>query len=320
MEGDSDKVVYVGHLPYDMTEEQIKDVFKTVGPVKQIRLVFDRQTGKSKGFAFVQYYKPESAQSAVRNLDKYKVGNMQLKVNYSSGKFFDKNQRGTKQNGEGNQQANDEGSGIVPEIVDFVSSVGIPQKQQLISELKQLISENSEGTQAALEQNPQVTYAIVQTLFELKLIDGAAAQSLIVDPFGATEKLQSPPQQPQMAQPQAPTPMLQPPPNQSRPSSPRMQSPVPNQMNAGQLGRHKRKPASRQATNTPPPPQAPLNYPPPQAPPMVPPMMPPMSEEQKHFYRQIMSLTPEQISAMPVEQQQVAIQIKSQIMAGNIVL
>lgn len=318
MEGDSDKVVYVGHLPYDMTEEQIKDVFKTVGPVKQIRLVFDRQTGKSKGFAFVQYYKPESAQSAVRNLDKYKVGNMQLKVNYSSGKFFDKNQRGTKQGTEGNQQANDEGAGIVPEIVDFVSSVGIPQKQQLIGELKQLIGENSESTQAALEQNPQVTYAIVQTLFELKLIDGAAAQSLIVDPFGSSEKPQSP--QPQLAQPQAPAPMLQPPPPQSRPGSPKMQSPTP--INSGQMGRHKRKPVSRQTTNTPPPPPPPpvSAQPPPQAPPMVPPMMPPMSEEQKHFYRQILSLTPEQLSAMPMEQQQVAIQIKSQIMAGNIVL
>lgn len=307
-EDDSSKVVYVGHLPYDMTEEQIKDVFKTAGPVKQIRLVFDRLTGKSKGFAFVQYYKPESAQSAVRNLDKYKVGNMQLKVNYSSGKFFDKKPQGGKANGDGSQGSNDEISGIVPEIVDFVSTVPPQQKQQILSELKQFIVEKPDVAKLVLEQNPQVTYAIVQTMFELGLIDGAVAQSLIVDQPATPQ-----PDEQQFAQ----APQLEPPPQlQQPPPSPRMRSPTPQSSNGPSQvqGRLKRgRPANA-------PPQAALQTTP-QAPPQAPQApQTQMSEEQKNIYRQIMSLTPEQLGAMPVEQQQAAMHIRAQITSGIITL
>lgn len=77
------RVIYVGSIPYDQTEEQILDIFKTVGPVANIRLVFDKESGKSKGFAFVEYVDPGSAASAVRNLNNYQIGSRNLKVDFS---------------------------------------------------------------------------------------------------------------------------------------------------------------------------------------------------------------------------------------------
>lgn len=61
------KVVFVGNIPFDMTEEQIIDILKEVGPVVSFRLMFDRETGKPRGFGFCQYTDAETAASAIRN-------------------------------------------------------------------------------------------------------------------------------------------------------------------------------------------------------------------------------------------------------------
>lgn len=45
----------VGNIPYDATEEQLKEVFSAVGEIVSFRLVFDRDTGKPKGFGFCEY-------------------------------------------------------------------------------------------------------------------------------------------------------------------------------------------------------------------------------------------------------------------------
>lgn len=60
-------VVFVGNIPYDVTEEQIVDIMKGVGPVVSFRLMFDRETGRSKGFGFCEYTDVETASSALRN-------------------------------------------------------------------------------------------------------------------------------------------------------------------------------------------------------------------------------------------------------------
>ncbi|ODV98305.1 hypothetical protein PACTADRAFT_48090 [Pachysolen tannophilus NRRL Y-2460] len=78
------KVIYVGSIPYDQTEEQVLEIAKSVGPVVDLKLLFDKETGKSKGYAFVEYSDLESAQSAVRNLSRYNIGNRTLKCNFSN--------------------------------------------------------------------------------------------------------------------------------------------------------------------------------------------------------------------------------------------
>ncbi|KAK0549972.1 hypothetical protein OC846_002589 [Tilletia horrida] len=76
-------VVFVGNIPYDMTEEQLTNVFREVGNVVAFRLVFDRDTGKPKGYGFCEYEDPETAKSAVRNLNDVDVGGRQLRVDFA---------------------------------------------------------------------------------------------------------------------------------------------------------------------------------------------------------------------------------------------
>lgn len=78
------RVVYLGSIPYDQTEEQILDLCSNVGPVTNLKMMFDPQTGKSKGYAFVEFRDLESSASAVRNLNGYQFGSRLLKCGYAS--------------------------------------------------------------------------------------------------------------------------------------------------------------------------------------------------------------------------------------------
>ena len=60
---------FVGNIPYEATEEQLKEVFSNVGPVMSFKLVFDRDSGKPRGYGFCEYMDPETAASAMRNLN-----------------------------------------------------------------------------------------------------------------------------------------------------------------------------------------------------------------------------------------------------------
>ena len=49
------RVVFVGNIPYGLSEEQISDIFSQAGKVLNFRLVYDRETGRPKGFGFAEY-------------------------------------------------------------------------------------------------------------------------------------------------------------------------------------------------------------------------------------------------------------------------
>ncbi|KAF9568622.1 hypothetical protein EC968_002885 [Mortierella alpina] len=77
------KVVFVGNIPYEQTEEQLIEIFSEVGPVVSFRLVFERETGKPRGYGFCEFQDERTAASAVRNLNGRDIGNRSLKVDFA---------------------------------------------------------------------------------------------------------------------------------------------------------------------------------------------------------------------------------------------
>lgn len=65
---------FVGNLPFTATEEQLVEIFSLVGPIKKIRMLNDKDTGRPKGFAFVEYYDPMVALAAIRHLNNTELG------------------------------------------------------------------------------------------------------------------------------------------------------------------------------------------------------------------------------------------------------
>ncbi|WAR08082.1 CSTF2-like protein [Mya arenaria] len=77
--------VFVGNIPYEATEEALKEIFVQAGPVVSFRLVYDRETGKPKGYGFCEYQDIETAQSALRNLNNTDFNGRPLRVGVAAG-------------------------------------------------------------------------------------------------------------------------------------------------------------------------------------------------------------------------------------------
>jgi len=75
------KKLYVGNLPYETTEEQIKELFGQVGTVESVTIITDKYSGRSKGFGFVEMASEEEAQKAIETLNGQEVDGRNINVN-----------------------------------------------------------------------------------------------------------------------------------------------------------------------------------------------------------------------------------------------
>lgn len=75
------KKLYVGNLSYDMTSEGLQTLFAAHGAVESAQVITDRDTGRSKGFGFVEMSTPDEAQAAIAALNGKDNGGRALKVN-----------------------------------------------------------------------------------------------------------------------------------------------------------------------------------------------------------------------------------------------
>ncbi|MFC1523102.1 RNA recognition motif domain-containing protein [Elusimicrobiota bacterium] len=75
------KRLYVGNLPYNVTEETLKTTFETCGAVESVKIINDKFTGRSKGFGFVEMAEEAAAQDAITKLNKTRLEERELTVN-----------------------------------------------------------------------------------------------------------------------------------------------------------------------------------------------------------------------------------------------
>jgi len=74
------KNIFVGNLEFGATEESIRSLFQQYGAIERINVVTDRDTGRQRGFAFVEMTDSSGAQAAIRALDGTQLGGRSLKV------------------------------------------------------------------------------------------------------------------------------------------------------------------------------------------------------------------------------------------------
>src|SRR5207244_3990470 len=73
--------LFVGNLPYDATENEIRDHFSSVGDLSYVSIPLDRETGKKRGFAFVEFADAAQAQEAIRQFNNQPFKGRPLAVN-----------------------------------------------------------------------------------------------------------------------------------------------------------------------------------------------------------------------------------------------
>ncbi|KRX94774.1 Cleavage stimulation factor subunit 2 [Trichinella pseudospiralis] len=170
----------VGNISYDATEEELKEIFSQVGPVVGFRLVFDRETGKPKGYGFCEYLDQETALSAQRNLCNYEFHGRPLRVDAAVG---DRSREEMQQlqitlatPEEENPYGPEVDSEKCPEmIVHQVASLPPEQMEELLIELKFGCEINKRRVIRLLKKNQQLAQALVYIMLRMNLIEPSEA-------------------------------------------------------------------------------------------------------------------------------------------------
>jgi len=76
-----EKRLYVGNLPFDTTEDDLHQLFSAHGQIVSAKLITDMETGRSRGFGFVEMSTEDEAKAAIEKMNKAKVGERELTVN-----------------------------------------------------------------------------------------------------------------------------------------------------------------------------------------------------------------------------------------------
>ena len=99
--------LYVGNLPYSATEQSLREAFATSGTVDSVSVITDRDTGQSKGFAFIEMSTDQEAQAATQAMNGNMLDGRQIKVNEAK----PKESRGGGGGGGGGGRSNSGGYG-----------------------------------------------------------------------------------------------------------------------------------------------------------------------------------------------------------------
>jgi cleavage stimulation factor subunit 2 len=305
------RVVFIGNIPYGGTEELIIETLGRVGQVNNFRLVYDKETGRPKGFGFAEFADADAAASAVRNLNDHEIMGRKLRVDWSNdngaGDNAPSNHTQTPSlgvntlqpmNGQPPQPPQAQQSsalGPLPPGAELPPNLTCPdaisrtlstlppdQLLDILSQMKGLVMTDPAKATELLRQAPQLAYAIFQSLLLLQLVDPQILGSL-VETATAPPAAQPPPMQ-------QPPPVARPPVNY--PAYP-PQAPTP------QPQAHMPQPYAQ-----PPPVQ---QQPPAQA----------AAMDQQAMYAQVMALTPDQINQLPPEHRAQILQIRQFLMAGG---
>uniref|UniRef100_A0A3Q4I3Y2 Cleavage stimulation factor, 3' pre-RNA, subunit 2 n=1 Tax=Neolamprologus brichardi TaxID=32507 RepID=A0A3Q4I3Y2_NEOBR len=199
-----------GNIPYEATEEQLKDIFSEVGLVVSF-LVYDRETGKPKGYGFCEYQDQETALSAMRNLNGREFSGRALRVDNAAS---EKNKEELKLGTGAPIIESPYGDSIQPEeapesISRAVASLPPEQMFELMKQMKLCVQNSPQEARNMLLQNPQLAYALLQAQVVMRIVDPEIALKMLhrqttVQPLipsgqgGGAPTVTSPPTQPTM--------------------------------------------------------------------------------------------------------------------------
>ncbi|WEW57991.1 hypothetical protein PRK78_003458 [Emydomyces testavorans] len=299
------KSVFLGNIPYNLTEEQVKDILSSAGTVTKFRLMINPETGKPKGYGFADFADADAAASAVRNLNDYEIMGRKIRVDWPHNNekdsvppdYSQQGQMGTAgQDGQTGYQTQTPllpslppGTDLPPNLTcpnaisQTLSTLPAPQLLDVLTQMKSLVMADPARATELLRQAPQLAYAVFQALLLMNLVDYGALGAVVE----------------QATQPQAPAPQA--PPAPQIPPQFQTYPPIPGQI------------------STPPVHSTPFAPPPPQPQPQVaqPPLQPQMPG-QEELLQQVLNMPQATIDALPPTERSQIMLLRQQLLQGGV--
>ena len=167
--------VFVGNIAFGTTDEDIRRIFSEVGRVKNVRMAVNSETGKPRGFCFVEYDDAATALSAIRNLNGRDVGGRDLRVNFSNNSaLVDYASRGGSGRGGGADSR-------LP-ATDITARLSDREVWDVVSEAKRLAEGDAETLGRLLNASGALTSAFVDMLGTLGMVPSAKGPSAAFAP------------------------------------------------------------------------------------------------------------------------------------------
>lgn len=157
--------VYIGNLPWDVKEDELKKIFSSVGTIVSLRMPVDPETQRSRGFAFCEYREQESVATAIKHFNGFEHNGRKIRVDSAS----NSGEKDGKATSGGYVPENEYGEPCEPvdapeRIANLIGNFSPEQVHVLIAETKRSLQEDPEEARLALVNNPQITYALLLAL------------------------------------------------------------------------------------------------------------------------------------------------------------
>ena len=339
--------IFVGNLAFNTTEEQLMQAFSEIGRVLNVRMVTDQETGKARGFAFVEFEDPQAALSAIRNMNDYELNGRRLRVNFSNSSHLEalagklgmdlskpgkpsssSNQSGAGAGGGGAGGPAGGGAGTNA-VADAIKGFSKGEMYDVVAKLKEIADRDPDEARRVISGHPQLPEALLFIMSKLDMVKtplatdtstggaAATAASGMINmgtrlPTSAVASVAAPPPSvitttTTRADPRA----------AARAADPRARAADPRQQQQQRTDPRARAAAAPVLPPPPPPPPPP----PQQRPPAVYAAAAPQQQQQgsgiahldPNLVQQVMSLTPQQIQQMPPDAQQNILTLRQQI-------
>lgn len=166
--------VFVGNIDFDVPEQKVVEELSTVGKVVSFRMMYDKATGKSKGYGFCEYESPLIAETAMRTL-KLQFNGRPVKINYADSDLPAKSREAAPKPLQINS------------IVSALDSFDRDNLKEVIDYCKKMAIDQPTQLRELLDKNPNLVVAVLSILVKLNLVDSERVLDVVNRSFDPTK-------------------------------------------------------------------------------------------------------------------------------------
>ena len=192
------RTIFVGNISHEGSDEEIGALMNQIGPTVSMRIMKDRDTGRRKGFAFIEYQDADTAMNALRSLAEYDFHGRPLRVSLAQEENKPTSQRGTPPVSAGAQTR----TAVSDPVAAVVNATPSIQLFDLLQRTRDFVAQQPQQAQALLISQPPLCYALSLGLDRLlgNLVDDTETSKLSSAAESTPMEVSSQQMQPQQAQ------------------------------------------------------------------------------------------------------------------------